>query len=1257
MRTLLVCIFLSIFSFNAEARYFRSAHGKGRLGGVWANPAHWMKKHHLVGMAHHSAYNNKPQKLAKTKQKIQTIVALLVQGYKESMKKKIDLFTEDNALAPIEYCNNRDALNVDIKLRPTEGYKARLGFTSNVDSVIALTSTFWDKTDDINNAAKATDGVFGNLVDEFDSTRDARPADERESLCGMNNCDKNSVVGNLADEIRGHGYHVRHDDICQGKFLGSENLQVHPQCNLAPQEGKLSYYCGVKCKDIDLDENFLGHTCYDAGNGKNVFKQSQFEKNCNDNCNGIPSDNVITPGGASCPVYCDYNADRQAWEPDFDTKGSRITNLVEGCNLGITSSDCISVEATHCHRQIDYNPVSGEWTTSGEVNITQDCSAISDPYDGNQITWSNSELAYVKTLSGSANVTNADLCKPFNPLDGGSTWVTPAGKVVREVPNSFTFLGVTLNPPAPVVMSDYTSETAYNDAMDAYVRAVKAEREKAKEQCIVTTNADGLTGKWEEFYSEFVKPNADGGREGQNGLGEVCTYIPELSIPASQYVCEKADPVHGCVIHGLKSGSSCGDMGDINIDCSRNVTVVAMDGSLSIVEEDCFCAEECPAQYGITEVKCKTFFAPNAVVKNRRDEARRLISYSVAKPDEFLSIEFPVLRYTTGAFKSNVDEKGFDSQDGDECHIGSEARCLEDNDFCPPAYNVSNVYAQHSCKKSSGCQTFRSLILAMNGNAQLKRLRKSEVEASRAWWDKTIEETRNDLTRIAKFAEGLAGFANMIPLLGGDPNIDGDLKTWDQQVGEGCADFTQWASGQRGEMNAGMCGPETMTYFTWSRPKSNILDSDYFSREKAQAERMNCLCRGKSSYEGDHAKGFGDTAFLATTKAACLGAIDLQGDPDGPFEHASTERWCTLDTIPKDFGPWIEALDKLLPSNTLWSNTIPENVTNTLYSTLVESIGSLDKELEQHQITDGVSSITGYVYSRNRQDCGRITNAINGLHISSAGSDVITKSNIGGNCIPIKNLEKVLYHLEFELMADKRIATDYDEVVDVEDGGTGKPTFTSRMCQTGSEGDLSYRQIVFDWKEARCGSICSHESESQNLASPEPESDPNDAQYKTAITDSYASMCYIDLNQLMSGGSEILIAGKKMPDPLDYREDEVDEAAQQAIDAISNDLSIDDQRLALFTALERQFSNTGTNLAVYIGAQAGEHWLRVMQHVSARGHHTNLSPDDPTYEHTDSELYGADSGANKDTIVPIDQHKDADGEAAAAAAHSAEYGA
>ena len=43
MKTLLACTLLTIFAFTSEARYFRAAHGKGKLGGVWANPAHWMK--------------------------------------------------------------------------------------------------------------------------------------------------------------------------------------------------------------------------------------------------------------------------------------------------------------------------------------------------------------------------------------------------------------------------------------------------------------------------------------------------------------------------------------------------------------------------------------------------------------------------------------------------------------------------------------------------------------------------------------------------------------------------------------------------------------------------------------------------------------------------------------------------------------------------------------------------------------------------------------------------------------------------------------------------------------------------------------------------------------------------------------------------------------------------------------------------------------------------------------------------------------
>lgn len=47
------------------------------------------------------------------------------------------------------------------------------------------------------------------------------------------------------------------------------------------------------------------------------------------------------------------------------------------------------------------------------------------------------------------------------------------------------------------------------------------------------------------------------------------------------------------------------------------------------------------------------------------------------------SIEFPALRFVTGAFKSNVDETGFKTNTGETCDSGT-AGCSEDNDFCGP---------------------------------------------------------------------------------------------------------------------------------------------------------------------------------------------------------------------------------------------------------------------------------------------------------------------------------------------------------------------------------------------------------------------------------------------------------------------------------------------------------------------------------------------------------------------------------------------
>jgi hypothetical protein len=467
--------------------------------------------------------------------------------------------------------------------------------------------------------------------------------------------------------------------------------------------------------------------------------------------------------------------------------------------------------------------------------------------------------------------------------------------------------------------------------------------------------------------------------------------------------------------------------------------------------------------------------------------------------------------------------------------------------------------------------------------------------------------------------------------------ITNDLVDIGTYIEQNCGDFLQWESGQRGEMNAGMCGPESMDYETWKTPKTNKDDKNYYSAIKSQNTRSNCLCRGRDSATGAGAKGFGDTAFLGTNEASCIDAISKQTDADGTVEHASTERFCGQNI--GDYGTWQSALKKLLPSKSTFSSTIPAANKTALLGLIEESIGDLDKELVEHLYQEG--NTVGKAYSRNRRDCGRITNAIMGLDFDNSQTTLVTKSNIGGNCIPLKNLDKVLYHLEYELMADIRTAEDYDGIVAEADGGTGKPTFNSRMCSSGGEGDLSYRQVAYDWKVARCGSICSTGGDALNLKEPEPESDPTNDQFTVDLTDSYAQMCYIDLNQLMSGGEPIVIGssdgepneltglishGHVLPDPLDYREDEVNEAAKQAILAKNNAKVIPKERDILFQTIDAQFSKNGATLAVFVGEKAGEHWIRVMEHIAKREHHDNNLP---TNELEDDEQYGADSGGRE----------------------------
>ena len=80
--------------------------------------------------------------------------------------------------------------------------------------------------------------------------------------CGRNNCREGSMVSTVARFIRAHGYHVRHDDICQAVASTPPVLEART-CNLRVQNtARLAWTCPSKAAESSNDWWQVNKQCY-----------------------------------------------------------------------------------------------------------------------------------------------------------------------------------------------------------------------------------------------------------------------------------------------------------------------------------------------------------------------------------------------------------------------------------------------------------------------------------------------------------------------------------------------------------------------------------------------------------------------------------------------------------------------------------------------------------------------------------------------------------------------------------------------------------------------------------------------------------------------------------------------------------------------------------------------------------------------------------------------------------------------------------
>jgi hypothetical protein len=86
---------------------------------------------------------------------------------------------------------------------------------------------------------------------------------DEEEHCGRNNCREGSMVSTVARFIRAHGYHVRHDDICQAIASTPPVLEART-CNLRLQSTtRKAWTCPSSAAESSNDWWQVNKQCYE----------------------------------------------------------------------------------------------------------------------------------------------------------------------------------------------------------------------------------------------------------------------------------------------------------------------------------------------------------------------------------------------------------------------------------------------------------------------------------------------------------------------------------------------------------------------------------------------------------------------------------------------------------------------------------------------------------------------------------------------------------------------------------------------------------------------------------------------------------------------------------------------------------------------------------------------------------------------------------------------------------------------------------
>lgn len=475
----------------------------------------------------------------------------------------------------------------------------------------------------------------------------------------------------------------------------------------------------------------------------------------------------------------------------------------------------------------------------------------------------------------------------------------------------------------------------------------------------------------------------------------------------------------------------------------------------------------------------------------------------------------------------------------------------------------STDYAFVTGCKAGHCNSLRSILAALNGNAQINAFRDLGIDEAGEHW---LNEIRTIKGYLVDFAYQLTNFRDLSLEI--FPYIE------DEEI-EGCPmGETKFEPELTGHDEEPLCYQKNL-----DSEKLNTMDKtgQSFSRQK-------CLCR--NGQLGRYADSDGNVV-LEPNKYKKVEQDDIYLATDGSFDcdantmPVSAYTYCKKIQTWGDMPAWSQTLESLLPAATKSRIKI------------YEYTNAHDLAVKRQTFVDNVAKTLPLGLETS---CGRIVNA------DSETRDDFSKlkrSNRGGNCPPFPKMHEILYRLEYE--TGKRDMGEYKS------GSNAAPgQFRDFFCEDSSfsSNAFSFRQLAYKWDGAAVRDEPTPKSDDEigdwfNTHSLNNNTE-NPRYTKRFIVNGNGDVgtepfCHPHwIYQIGGDVGRTDAYGQTFEDPYILLKEEIDEAVFNTKLAQAAKTPVREDNTLLWSYIESQLTeNIPGTVVDHLGAAAGEHYMRI----------------------------------------------------------------